>query len=207
MELPPDLQAVQAYYSRRLAEFGPTHRGVDWNSTESQQLRFTQLLRIWDGAAPLLIGDYGCGYAGLIDHLRALTVDFSYAGYDIAEDMVAMARERCADVPRCTFSTEESVLIGVEYLVASGVFNVKLDADPDRWQERVLQTLDRFAVLARRGFAFNAMTSYSDPERKRSDLYYPDPCFFFDHCKRRYSRQVSLLHDYGLYEFTLLVRL
>jgi hypothetical protein len=29
---------------------------------------------------------------------------------------------------------------------------------------------------------------------------------FFDHCKRNFSRQVALLHDYGLWEFTILVR-
>jgi hypothetical protein len=47
---------------------------------------------------------------------------------------------------------------------------------------------------------------YSDPERMRAHLYYADPCRLFDHCKRRYSRHVALLHDYGLYEFTILVR-
>jgi len=40
----------------------------------------------------------------------------------------------------------------------------------------------------------------------RDYLYYGDPCFYFDLCKRSYSRQVALMHDYGLYEFTLLVR-
>jgi hypothetical protein len=28
----------------------------------------------------------------------------------------------------------------------------------------------------------------------------------FDLCKRRYSRNVALLHDYEIYEFTILVR-
>jgi hypothetical protein len=37
-------------------------------------------------------------------------------------------------------------------------------------------------------------------------LYYADPCDLFDLCKRRFSPQVTLLHDYGLYEFTILVR-
>ena len=40
----------------------------------------------------------------------------------------------------------------------------------------------------------------------RPDLYYPDPGAVFDRCMRRYSRHVALLHDYGLYEFTILVR-
>jgi hypothetical protein len=28
----------------------------------------------------------------------------------------------------------------------------------------------------------------------------------FDLCKRRYSKHVALYHDYGLYEFTVVVR-
>jgi hypothetical protein len=40
----------------------------------------------------------------------------------------------------------------------------------------------------------------------RDDLYYADPRVIFDHCKRSFSRWVALLHDYGLYEFTIIVR-
>jgi hypothetical protein len=60
--------------------------------------------------------------------------------------------------------------------------------------------------LSRAGFAFNALTKYSDAEFMRPDLYYADPLFLFDHCKCRYSKFVALLHDYPLYEFTILVR-
>jgi len=37
-------------------------------------------------------------------------------------------------------------------------------------------------------------------------LYYADPIFLFEHCRRTFSRFVSLIHDYPLYEFTILVR-
>jgi hypothetical protein len=50
------------------------------------------------------------------------------------------------------------------------------------------------------------LTSYADREKQRSDLYYADPMFFFDYCKRRFSPRIALLHDYPLYEFTILVR-
>ncbi|MNE88029.1 hypothetical protein D3C80_1852890 [compost metagenome] len=61
-------------------------------------------------------------------------------------------------------------------------------------------------ACSRKGFSFNCLTSYSDLEYMRDYLYYGDPCFYFDYCKRAFSGQVALLHDYGLYEFTLLVR-
>ena len=40
----------------------------------------------------------------------------------------------------------------------------------------------------------------------RADLYYADPCFLFDYCKRNFAKDVAILHDYSLYDFTLIVR-
>ena len=54
--------------------------------------------------------------------------------------------------------------------------------------------------------AFLLLTKYSEKEYMRDNLYYADPLFIFDYCKRNFSKQVALLHDYGLYEFTILVK-
>jgi hypothetical protein len=70
----------------------------------------------------------------------------------------------------------------------------------------VCEVIEELAARATRGFAFNALTRYSDVEKRRPDLYYADPLELFDRCKRRYSRFVTLLHDYPLYEFTIIVR-
>jgi hypothetical protein len=70
----------------------------------------------------------------------------------------------------------------------------------------MLATISDLASLGSRGFAFNALTTYSDADRQRPDLYYADPLVCFDHCRRTFSRFVTLLHDYPLYEFTMLVR-
>jgi SAM-dependent methyltransferase len=204
---PSDLLAsVRAYYSRRIHEHGPTARGVDWNSAESQTSRFDQLLRLCEPSVPFRLGDYGCGYGALYDYVRQRKYDCTYQGFDIAEAMLEVAGQRYAGDGRAVFGTSPSVLEGSDYVVASGVFNVKLATPRPEWEAYVFQTLDQLADLARCGFGFNALTSYSDPERMRPDLYYADPCLLFDRCKRRYSRQVALLHDYGLYEFTILVR-
>ena len=200
------LDAVRGYYTGRLAEHGPTPRGVDWNGVESQEVRFRQLLRICDGPGPWVLGDYGCGYGALLGAARDNGFNEEYRGYDLAPAMIAVAKDRYGNDPAARFDDREAVLAGCDAVVASGVFNVKLNTPVDEWERYVDETIDRLAALGRRGFAFNALTSYSDPERMRPDLYYADPCRLFDYCKRRYSRHVALLHDYGLYEFTILVR-
>jgi SAM-dependent methyltransferase len=198
---------VERYYSGKVEEHGPSPSGVDWNSAESQELRFEQLLTLHRGGGPFSLNDYGCGYGALAEWLAERYEEFDYRGFDVSESMLACARERLGGDPRCTLAASEDELEPADYTVASGVFNVKLEADDESWREYVLETIDRLAELSTAGFAFNMLTSYSDPEYIRHDLYYGDPRFFFDHCKRRHSRQVALLHDYGLYEFTLIVRL
>jgi len=196
---------VRNYYDGKLEAHGPTARGVDWNSDESQRLRFSQLLKICDGDADFTINDYGCGYGALVDCLAEDGRPFHYQGFDISAQMIAKAGE-LHPLSNAVFLSELSQLKPSDYTVASGIFNVRLQTDARQWEDYVLETLEVINRLSQKGFAFNLLTTYSDPEFTRPDLYYADPLFYFDYCKTRYSRFVSLLHDYPLYEFTMLVR-
>ena len=89
----PMLLAVEKYYSEKVAAHGASHLGVDWNSTESQTMRFEQLLRLLDVEAPFTINDYGCGYGALVDYLKNRNCQFRYRGFDISERMLAEARK------------------------------------------------------------------------------------------------------------------
>jgi SAM-dependent methyltransferase len=204
----PILEAVERYYSGRVAEHGPTAQGVDWNSAESQELRFAQLLKVCDDPdRGFSLNDYGCGYGALAGYLAREGLETRYRGFDVSSSMLEHARREHEHVPNAFFVDRVDELEPADYTVASGIFNVKLDVEAARWREYVLQELDTLARLSLRGFAFNMLTSYSDTDRMRPDLFYGDPSFYFDHCKRRYARNVALLHDYGLYEFTMIVRL
>lgn len=200
------LKQVDAYYSAKLRAHGPTARGVDWNSPESQRLRFEQLLTVCDLQQPFTLNDYGCGYGGLLDYLTEQGYRCTYHGYDVSASMVEHAIELHHDFDHCSFTADADRLPAADYTVASGIFNVKLQTPAAAWTEYVLHTIEAIAARSRRGFAFNLLTSYADADKMRADLYYGDPCVLFDHCKRKYSRHVALLHDYGLYEFTLIVR-
>lgn len=197
-----------AYYEGKLLAHGPTPQGVDWNSESSQQLRFEQLLRIiTPDMAPGSLLDYGCGYGALADYVTGRHANWAYCGFDPSAKMIAAAQGLHAPDPRRTFTDDDGCLSRATYTVASGIFNVKLDNDDDVWTEYLLRTLDRFANLSEAGFAFNVLTIYSDPAKRRRDLYYADPLRLFEHCRQRFSARVALLHDYKLFEFTLIVRL
>lgn len=200
------LTRVRRYYDEKLALYGATPRGVDWNSAESQELRFQILLQVCDRAESFSINDYGCGYGALVDYLTTRGYAFRYRGFDLSEDMIAMARASHKDLDHSEFVTDRFLLTPTDYTVASGLFNVRLDTPTEHWEQYIFTTLGEISSLSLKGFAFNMLTTYSDRERMRPDLYYADPCSIFDYCKTRFSRHVSLLHDYALYEFTILVR-
>jgi SAM-dependent methyltransferase len=200
------LQNVERYYSQRIETYGPTAKGVDWNSIESQMLRFEQLLKVCDPSRPFSIIDYGCGYGALVEVLLDKGYLFEYQGFDVSDRMISEAAEMCKDLDNCRFVTDESLLATADYLVASGIFNVKLETPDEEWLDYLLSVLTKIDSLSKKGFAFNTLTKYSDKKYMRSDLYYADPCHLFDYCKTRFSRHVAILHDYGLYEFTVIVR-
>jgi len=201
------LNEIASYYSSKLAQHGETPRGVDWNGSASQLLRFEQLCKIIQPTSFFSLTDIGCGYGALLDFLTNQGMVFSYTGLDISKDMIQSAQKKCrysSDEVRFLVANEPDRI--ADYSVASGIFNVRLDHSDSEWEEYVKATIGILDSSSYKGFAFNCLTSYSDTEKMQNYLWYADPCYIFDLCKRHYSRNVALLHDYGLYEFTILVR-
>jgi Methyltransferase domain len=198
------VSAVEGYYAEKVRRHGATPSGVDWNGAEGQNLRFEQLMAILPAAGDAFsLIDYGCGYGALLDWMDGRGAEFRYTGYDVSSAMIEQARS--AHSARGSFTSDAADLVPADYTVASGIFNVKLDASEARWERHVNETIDEMVRLSARGIAFNALTSHADADRKRTDLYYADPAELLDRCLRLYSRDVELRHNYELYEFTLLV--
>jgi SAM-dependent methyltransferase len=197
---------ISTYFTTKLREHGDTPRGVDWNSEEAQTSRFKELCRIIDGTDSFSVNDLGCGYGALYDFLSQEYAAFSYAGVDVSESMIRAAKQRYQDHIGVEFVVGSEPSRVADYGMASGIFNIHFNRVDELWFNHITATLDLLNETSIRGFAFNCLTTYSDAEKMRSDLYYADPYRLFDLCKRRYSRNVALLHDYGLFEFTVLVR-
>jgi hypothetical protein len=196
------LAEVAAFYHARLvAPDAAAPRETDRVSPEAQALRFETLCRVGDLSG--VVGDYGCGAGALLTHLRAKGFAGEYRGYDMVPSVVTAARSRHAADDKARFSSDETVLAGADYVLANGIFNLKLTTPTTDWEASIRVTLDRFAARARRGFAFNMLT---DAARPRPECYYAEPRRFLDLCQRRYSREATLLAGYGLDEFTILVR-
>lgn len=208
MKIEETQKKLSEYFSEKLENFGATSKGVDYNGPEAQERRFEQLVKVVNPAQPFSVIDYGSGYGAMFDFLQKKGWQFEYYGIDLIEKMVIAGRETHQEFENAHFTTHESEVPLADYLLAGAIFNIKLETSYQDWQDFTVKTLHRMNELCSKGFAFNMLTSYSDADRmaQRPDLFYGDPLFFFDLCKRNFSRNVALLHDYGLYDFTILVR-
>lgn len=202
------LQQTDTYYTEKLQRFGASHWGVDWNSEASQRLRFAQLSRILSNhnGESFSLCDYGCGYGAYAQYLDEKEYPCAYTGMDISHAMVEAARRRCGADGRKQFLHGADIARSYDYIVSSGIFNVRQTVSREAWHAYLLDVLGAFDRHAVKGFAFNCLTKYSDADHMKDYLYYADPLELFDYCKRNFARNVALLHDYGLYEFTILVR-
>jgi SAM-dependent methyltransferase len=197
--------AVRSFYSKLIAEKGPTPAGVDWPDSRRQTIRFRELCRLFpaDGQKFSVL-DYGCGYGALLPYLQSNGFSCEYYGFDICEAMIEAARrthpgfeDRFQGVLDCSKA--------FDFVLSSGVFSGKLDAGVQAWEDEVWRTIDVMNQISKKGFAFNVLSAWREPHRKLDFVYYGDPAEFVRKM-RRYSANIALLHDYDLWDFTILVR-
>jgi SAM-dependent methyltransferase len=198
---------VREYYSGTIERHGPTPLGVDWPNAVSQYLRFVQLLKVCDFARPFSLNDFGCGYGALLEYLamRHSEAEIVYRGIDISPSMIAGARERWAGHDRAKFVVGLRCSQMADYSLASGVFNVRLGHPLADWESYVESILRDMQAGSRIGFAVNFMLPHEDKPAEE-ELYRSEPQRWVDFCRKQLGCSVKLLGDYGLREFTLLIR-
>jgi len=201
------LDPVKNFFTLKFEQIGARPEGVDYNSENAQTLRFEQFERLFDSQRYFSLNDYGCGYGALAEYLKQKDYKVQYHGYDISAKMIDYAIQSIPKNENWKFTCNVNELCSADFTIACGVFNLKFDADLQTWIDYILDSLSSIASISKHGFGFNMLTKYSDADKMRSDLYYGDPLYFFDYCKQQFSRNVALLHDYELYDFTILVRL
>ena len=204
----PQLQDIQKFWDDKISTNGPNFKGVDLNNPNRQAVYFEQLAKIVrQPEQPFSLNDFGCGYGALLTYLQEHHFTLTrYVGYDFSQPMIDSGRDLFKALPNVVFTTDKAQITPQDYTIAGAIFNNKLGIDNDTWLKHILSTLSEMWSMSTKGMAFNILTSYSDADRMRPDLYYADPFFMFDYCKRNFSKEVAVLHDYGVYEFTMLVR-
>src|SRR3989337_438604 len=128
MNLDETQKKLNQYFTEKLETFGTTAKGVDYNGEQAQQIRFGELVKVIRPHEPFSVIDYGCGYGAMFDFLQQRGWRFEYYGVDLIEKMVLAGRETHKDYPNAHFTTDEKEAPLADYLLAAGIFNIKLEA-------------------------------------------------------------------------------
>jgi len=202
------IEAIARYYDGRAREFGATPWGVDWTCELTQDLRFMQLMKIAGRHRSYSVNDLGCGYGALLRFLRTrVGQGVDYAGSDVAPTMIELARSLWQDDLSSQFVLSASLPRLADYSVASGVFNVQLGFSEMLWKRFVSDTLDELHRASTIGFAVNFVSPpRPDVTEPLQGLYRTRPEPWIAHCRHQFDADVTLIENYGLREFTLLVR-
>ena len=192
-------QATIRRYNRRLTRFGVGEKALGWGEKGRSGLRNEILLSLWELKTRSIL-DFGCGFGGLLDHLKTRGVPESrYLGIDINPRLIAQARRLH---PQARFEVvdilRDETPLSADYVFSSGVFNHRLK-DNDGF---IRACLARFDEIAGRGFAVNFLSSHVDYRLKHT--FHSDPARILD-LAYRYSNNVVLRNDYMPYEFTVFV--
>lgn len=201
-------EKVAALYDGNFKDTGLKSTSVGWPTPESHELRFDKLTSVInDSETYFSINDFGCGYGALLQYLinnRNFKVS-EFNGYDISKEMLKGARRNLNSYNlQVNLYNDERIFTKADYTFVSGTYNVKCNESDESWKAYIHGSLENINAVSEKGFAFNLLSKYVDWEKDH--LFYGDPLYWFDHCKKYYSKHVSLLHDYPLFEWTIIVK-
>lgn len=210
MEAKEIYQKTEEYYGSKIKQFGANYAGVNWNGEKAQKIRYDQLAKLINMENKnFSVCDYGCGYGYFLSYLKERLPFWrgGYIGVDSSVTMIDTAKQLFGENnEKYKFCCDTGIVGVYDYVVASGIFNLSMGMSEKEFNTYMLKIIQTFHRSSKKGFAFNALTKYSDQDKMRKDLYYSDPLFWFDYCKKNFSKNVALLHDYELYDFTIIVR-
>lgn len=202
------LAEVEQYYTRKVDIHGATPLGVDWSCVPTQQMRFVQLLKLCNFDSPATLNDIGCGYGALLAFLaqryRGKTID--YLGVDLSPAMLTHARRLWRKRRNTEFTIGSSSHRIADYSIASGIFNVKLNQPDALWIQFIEETLTGMLRTSRLGFAVNFLAPLAEGVLVQPELYRSPSAFWMRYCEEKFGASVEVLENYGMREYTLLVR-
>jgi len=160
-------------YLRLFAQHGDSPEAVAW-SVHAQRFRFEKLCEIGPLAGAKIL-DVGCGLGHLYPFLVEKFGEVDYHGVDIVPEMVAHAAKRLPGRVWCQDITETPLKGRYDYVLISGVFNIK-DGPPLAFMATLIQAAWERCDIA---LGFNFLSAYANFYDDGLAYYKPQDVFDF----------------------------
>jgi len=148
----------EKFYLKAYEKYGLSAQGVNWNSKESQEVRFEVIADLL-GRKLLTssVVDAGCGFGEF--YLFCTNLDLtpnSYIGLDCVQSSIDVCRQRFDGVYNCSFTCRDILkddLPKADWYVASGSLNILSRFDTWLFLEKMLEN-------SHKGIVFNILQGY-----------------------------------------------
>jgi SAM-dependent methyltransferase len=194
---------ISNFYKKNFNAYGDSFESVGWGDVSSQYLRFQKLTDglIKEGSSIL---DYGCGLGHFVDYLENQHLKkYQYVGIDLCDSFIKHAMQKYHSKKNINFYTGDISQKNLrnhsfDIAIASGVFSLK----QENIETYTFQTLSKMFELVDESVSVNFLTKHCDYELEKN--IHHDPSAILKEAFKITSN-LRLLHDYELYEFTLIL--
>lgn len=197
------VSSVVEHYERCLDTDGDQGQLVGWRDSPSQLRRFEVIHRLMGEATYASVCDFGCGLGEFRRFLRQNGSAATYIGVDASEQMIAQATEASTLDEGDGFHVGSSPM-QADMVIASGIFNVRLEIDNRYWWNYLSSTVRSMWSSASIGVVFNVLSTESDVSKRKADLFYASPIEILSFCLG-FSPDVRMAHHYGLFDMTFAI--
>ncbi len=143
----------QTFYLAAIKKHGQSAKGLNWNSSDTQILRFDKLMELLpNNLNNYTLTDAGCGFGDFYNYLEQKPK--KYLGLDALEEMVTIAKENTLqEIFKCDLLHETPPIS--DYIVCSGALNILTRFETTMFLRNCFYS-------AKEGFVFNCL--YGDRE-------------------------------------------
>ena len=106
--------------------------------------------------------------------------------------------------PRAKFIQSPQVTETIDYIVASGTYNLKGNTDSADWWFYVTNSIQQVWSKTNKALSFNMLGSKQD--QFFNGLYYVNPEKVYNFCVNRLSKNIEISNDYPLPDITFTIR-
>ena len=195
-------ERITSFYEDCLMNGDDSGNRNGWKDSSAQQIRFNRIINAVLPLGPLSICDVGCGTGDFLHALRNNGFSGDYIGLDLSDQMISVARKNYINDQNSEFFVSSSCM-SADVLIASGIFNVKGDADDREWVEYVYNVINNMWVNSRKAISFNVLSQKSDVDARKPNLFYADPLNFFSYLSSNFTSALIFDHSYGQFDMTI----
>jgi SAM-dependent methyltransferase len=191
---------VSKFYDERAKNFGIDPRTVGWRSIEQQKLRFDVLFRDIH-AKKLSLIDLGSGLGDLYSYLilQDRTI-MKYYGVEISKEMTKLSERLIGEYANVEIINNDFLNVEIDkadFVVASGSMNLATNEDSYAF---VANVIEKFSPVIIKGFLCNFLSTKVDFQQELHAHFDPER---IKHLFQENFKNVRIIENYGLYEFTV----